>query len=66
MKIKRDVTYMEKPEYYYSNRVLIVKEAGDEFITGVFLNFETNRHNSTKMRRSSLKKRFEVSPIQVR
>ena len=66
MKIKRDVTYIEKPEHYYSNRVFVAKNIGDEFVTGVFLNFETNRHNSTRISRRTLEKRFEVSPIQMR
>jgi hypothetical protein len=57
-------TYIEKKKYYEINRVFIVSRKNTEFIIGRMLNLDTWQFNSTRIRKSEFRRRFEVSPLQ--
>lgn len=58
-------TYIEKPEYYYQDRVfLVLKETGKFVITKV-INLETWKFNISKISRKKFLEKMEISPIQM-
>jgi len=66
MKIKPESTYIEKPQYYEQNRVLVVSAVRDTVITGYYQNMESWKISPVHISRSEFMKRFELSPIQIR
>jgi len=63
---KPNITYIELPRFYFSNRVVIVSNVTATMITGQVLNLDTWKKNGTRIKRSDFIRRFEVSPVQMR
>lgn len=59
-------TYIEKDDFYYSNRVFIVSSVGKEYVTGTIIDYDKDSYNSTRIRKEEFKRRFELSMIQIR
>lgn len=58
-------TYIEKIEYYYTNRVFIVSKIIDTYIISKVVNLDTWKINTTRMKRSYFKNKMELSPVQM-
>ncbi len=59
-------TFIEKPEYYYQNRVFLVLKESTEFVTTKVINLDTWKHNVSTFRKSLFLEKMELSPIQMR
>lgn len=59
-------TFIEKPDFYETNRVyLVIKETKEFFVTKV-VNLNSWKFNISKIRKSEFRRRLEISPIQMR
>lgn len=57
-------TYIEKKNYYYSNRVFILSRRTKRMVIGRMLNLDTWQFNSTQIKKEDFSRRFEIAPLQ--
>lgn len=58
-------TYIEKPEYYYQDRVFLVLKETKEFVITKVINLESWKFNISKISRKKFLEKMEISPIQM-
>lgn len=58
-------TFIEKMDYYYSNRVFVVLKLDKKFITTKVINLDTWKFNVSKISIKVFREKMELSPIQM-
>jgi hypothetical protein len=71
MKLQINTTYIDKPEYYNENRVIIIRKIETDennriYVIASIINFDTQKQNGTRMSLARFLRMFEFSPIQMR